>query len=134
MLNITPLRDQVPGIVFTFRALPRDDQGNILDEDAVSIDLTVPPLNFTSLEVMAPKLSDLKKPLVELQSIICDGLAAALRRNYRGVPRWLISDSMDAQNFQEYLSALMAISKLVAKVNAEGNAQAEPTPQPPSAT
>jgi len=132
-MNITPLRDQVPGVIYTFRALPRDEQGNVLDEDAVSVDLIVPPLNFTSLEVMAPKLSDLNKPLVEVQSLVCDALMAALRRNYRGVPRWLISDSMDARNFGDYLGAIMAVSKLKPKDgSAEGNGQAAPMPQQPS--
>ena len=55
---------------------------------------------------------------------VCDVLEHALRRNYRGVPRWLIEQTIDVSNMGEMMQAVMDLSGLRRKAYEEGKARA----------
>lgn len=83
---------------------PRDGfemtfSGNALDAagepegERVEVKLIVPPLDFHSLQ----KIQSNKKARAEpdVQADVLDTICLALKRNYRGVPRWLVEQSLD---------------------------------------
>jgi hypothetical protein len=85
-----------PGFEMRFSGNAPDERGEPEGEH-VEVTLTVPPLNFYYLQKVqaiqkaraAPATAD------ELNSDIIDSVFLALKRNYRGVPRWLVEQSLD---------------------------------------
>jgi hypothetical protein len=118
-LQIEPLPTIREGIPFRFRGMD-PQSGAFVDQD-----LIVPPLNFTSLQALEAKLKAYGSATpTESMSTLADALRHALARNYRGVPEWLISQSIDLENMADLMKALMDISGLRRKALDEGKATA----------
>lgn len=125
---IKPLPVLREGIEFRFTGAQRDEDGEPVGQ-FIDINLVVPPLNFNSLRGLQQKIksfSESGEDNTASMETLCECLLHALRRNYRGVPRWLIEQSVDVANFAELMMALMDVSGLKRKqVEAEKKAQAE---------
>lgn len=118
-LHIEPLPSLRDGIPFHFRGLD-PDSGSFVDQE-----LIVPPLNFTSLQALEAKLKAYgSQTPAESMMILAEALQHALNRNYRGVPKWLIAQSIDLENMADLMKALMDISGLRRKALEEGKATA----------
>ncbi len=114
-VDIQPQRTLREGITFTFRGNEPDADGKPTGE-LIDIDLVVPSLNFDSLKVLQTRLQKLgSSPDAESMETLVDALEHALARNYRGVPRWLISQSVDIANMPDMTIALMDVSGLKRK-------------------
>jgi hypothetical protein len=85
-----------PGFEMRFSGNTPNDQGEPEGEH-VELTLMVPPLNFYYLQkVQAIQKSRGVAPTADqLNSDIIDTVFFALKRNYRGVPRWLVEQSLD---------------------------------------
>lgn len=96
-----------PGFDMRFSGNAPDEQGEP-EGDRVEVILTVPPLNFYYLQkVQAVQKAREAAPTIEqINSDIVDTVFYALKRNYRGVPRWLVEQSLDGPMIQQ-LSAKM---------------------------
>ena len=96
----------VKGLVFHFSGEEEDAEGNVISE-FVSIDLTVPPLNLPAIARYQSKLTNMPTDPIEHLQLAVEFVGAALKRNYRGVPRWLIEQSVDLTNARDLISAVM---------------------------
>jgi hypothetical protein len=96
-----------PGFEMRFSGNIPNEQGEP-EGDHVEVTLIVPPLNFYYLQkVQAIQKSRGTDPTLEqLNSDIIDTVFFALKRNYRGVPRWLVEQSLDGPMMMQ-LSAKM---------------------------
>lgn len=126
------------GIAFLFTGQEEDANGDPVSE-FVSIELVVPPLNLDSLRIMQPKLQKLQTdPDVESMNTMVDAIAHALKRNYRGIPRWLIEQTLDIGNMPALTQAFMDIGGLKRKEIEAGKATAAaknpPTGMPSTAS
>ncbi len=84
--------------------------------EAVERELEVPPLNFAQLKELRAQLERMNAtPDMASFEALVEILAAALSRNYRGVPRWLIEQSIDVGNMAEITQAVMDVSGLKRK-------------------
>jgi hypothetical protein len=111
-INIQPRRTLRQGIEFTFRGCEPDADGNPVGE-LVDIELTCPPLNLDGLERFEQKLKTFGQAQdnnIQSMRVLVDALAFALQRNYTGVPRWLISQTIDLANMPDMMRALMDLS------------------------
>ena len=138
---IKPLRTLREGIEFTFRGRVPDESGEETGE-LVEIALVVPPLNLGALERFERQLKTFGQDDLQSMRTLVDALAAALLRNYDGVPKWLIAQTIDVANMPEMMRALMDVSGLRRReVEAEkkalmanpGPITSTPTPQPTGA-
>lgn len=113
------------GIAFIFAGQDEDSEGEPLSE-FVKIELIVPPLNFDSLKALGDRLKQLgaTDPDVDQLAIVVDAIGFALKRNYRGVPRWLIQQSIDVGNMEALTKAFMDVSGLIRKEIEAGKAMA----------
>lgn len=103
------------GIEITFRGCEPDTNGEPSGE-FIEIELVVPPLNFDALESLEEKLQTLtSQPTKSSMSTLVDALIRALMRNYTGVPRWLITQTIDVANMSDMMVALMDVSGLKRK-------------------
>lgn len=108
---ITPRRTQRDGIEFTFCGFTPDENGDE-SEAEFEINLIVPPLNFTALQQLGSKLfGDVGTQTEQMQTVIT-ALNLSLKRNYKGVPVWLISQSVDFGNMGRMFEALMDVSHI----------------------
>jgi len=103
------------GIEITFRGCEPDANGEPSGE-FIEIEPVVPPLNFDALESLEEKLQTLtSQPTKSSMSTLVDALIRALMRNYTGVPRWLITQTIDVANMSDMMVALMDVSGLKRK-------------------
>lgn len=124
-VSITPHRVLIPGITFKFSGV--EPHLSDVEGEFVCIDLIVPPLNLGSLHALKDRLQHLKDS-VESMETLCDAMEAALARNYSGVPRWLIMETIDLANMGEMMQGIMDISGLRRKeIEAAKKAQTAPT-------
>jgi hypothetical protein len=131
-VSITEMPSLREGFAFRFRGVRMDDEGNELS-DFVDIELTIPPLNFPALRKVQTKIAQMQLNASDPASMdtVVECLWLALRRNYRGVPRWLIEASVDLGNLSDSMLAFMAQSGLIRKANGLGEAiAAEDSPTP----
>lgn len=91
------------GVDFLFSGSEPDDKEEPSGE-VFEITLTVPPLNFSSLRRLGKQKAD-DAAAVDEQAITA--IQYALQRNYAGVPRWLIEQTFDAANMNDFKRALM---------------------------
>lgn len=115
---------QREGIAFRFFGQQVDENGEPLS-DFVDIELTVPPLNLDSLRFMESRLKTLQTdPNVESMNTMVEAIDHALKRNYSGVPRWLIEQSLDVGNMPDLTQAFMDVGGLKRKEIETGKATA----------
>lgn len=94
--------------------------GNTLDEkgepegDRVEVSLIVPPLNFYYLQKVqaTQKARNAAPTSEELNSDIIDTVFYALKRNYKGVPRWLVEQSLDGPMMTQLSAKMREMSGL----------------------
>lgn len=114
-VDIQARRTLRQGITVTFRGSAPDETGDPNGE-FVEIDLVVPPLNFDALEALQERLQTLTlQPSADSMKTLVDALIRALIRNYTGVPRWLITQTIDVANMADMIVALMDVSGLKRK-------------------
>jgi hypothetical protein len=124
MVQITPHRVLIPGITFQFSGVAPTESN---DGEFFCQDLVVPPLNLGALNVLQGRLQSLKDSQ-ESMTTLCEALEFALARNYSGVPRWLIEQTIDLANMAEMMRSIMDISGLRRKeIEAEKKAQTDLT-------
>lgn len=78
------------------------------DGERIAVTLTVPPLSFHSLRQLQTK-QKLRGPdptPEQIRDDIIDTVCLALKRNYRGVPRWLVEQSLDGQTMTNLTVAM----------------------------
>lgn len=120
MIQIKPHRILIPGITFQFSGLAPSESG---EGEFFCQDLVVPPLNLGALNALQGRLQNLKDSRESMETL-CEALEFALARNYSGVPRWLIEQTIDLANMAEMMRSIMDISGLRRKeVEAEKKAQ-----------
>ena len=108
------------GIPITFRGNEPDSNGDP-EGEFIEIELIVPPLNFDALEILQTRLQSLTlQPTADSMKTLVEALSRALNRNYIGVPRWLITQSIDVANMADIVVALMDVSGLKRKEVEEG--------------
>lgn len=84
--------------------------------EPVDVDLIVPPLNFSQLQEMKSHINMLNaNPDLLSFAALVEILRAALSRNYRGVPRWLIEQTIDVGNMADLVQAVMDVSGMKRK-------------------
>jgi hypothetical protein len=110
-VNIVAYATLDPGIEFNFRGIERDADGEPIGE-LINIMLWVPPLNLTNLRRLEKHFKSLETPTVASMHNLVDLLIAALSQNYRGVPRWLIEQSISLGNLPQMSAAVMDLSGL----------------------
>jgi hypothetical protein len=110
------------GITFRFAGEELDADGNALSE-FIDIELVVPPLNLDSFKALGADLATLTFTADSGDKAV-NALMHALARNYRGVPRWLIGQSVDLGNMTEIMQAFMDVSGLHRKEVEEKKAMA----------
>jgi hypothetical protein len=127
-VDIKPFRTMRQGIEMDFRGFEPDESGEPNGEP-IDVTLTVPPLNFDSLQLLEGKLGSLGQGSqgASMQTIAV-AIGHALKRNYRGVPEWLIRQTLDIANLGEFTQALMDVSGLRRKELEAGKAQATGSP------
>ncbi len=119
-LDVQAQRTLRAGFTFTFRGNEPDADGKPTGE-LVDIELIVPSLNFDSLKVLQTRLHKLGDgPDAESMETLVDALEQALARNYRSIPRWLITQTVDIANMGDLMLALMNVSGMKAR---EGDAE-----------
>lgn len=83
------------GFEMDFSGSTPDAEGNPTGEH-VSIKLVVPPPSFRILQQIQARQKARTAPTTEdSQSDVIDTILYSLARNYRGVPRWLVEQSID---------------------------------------
>jgi hypothetical protein len=117
-MQIIDLPYQREGIVFTFAGAEPDETGEASGEP-VKIELIVPPLNFHALRRIEQIEKDTSR---EAQTVAA--IELALKRNYRGVPRWLIEQTLDVGNAGAFNKALMDVD---GKYREEAEKKANPS-------
>lgn len=122
--EIQPFRTIRQGIEMDFRGFEPDANGEPSGEP-IDITLVVPPLNFDSLQILEGRLGSLGQggQGASFQTIAV-AIGHALKRNYRGVPEWLIRQTLDAANLRDFTQALMDVSGLKRKEIEAGKARA----------
>lgn len=96
--------------------------------EPVDIELEVPPLNFALIRRLTPQLEMLTASVnPDNFGTVIDLLAEALARNYRGIPRWLIEQTLDVANMPELVQAFMDVSGLKRKEQIDAK-KATPAP------
>jgi len=114
-IDIQPRRTLRQGISLTFRGCEPDESGEPVGE-LIEVDLMVPPLNFDALEALQERLQTLSlQPSAASMKTLVDAMIRALVRNYTGVPRWLITQTIDVANMADMVVALMDVSGLKRK-------------------
>jgi hypothetical protein len=94
------------GITFTFRGVDPET------DDLLTIDLVVAPLNFDAVKSMQNRIQAFgKNPTDDMESLV-DAVDLGLGRNYKNVPRWLITQTIDLANMPGLMQALMDVSGL----------------------
>jgi hypothetical protein len=103
MSEIVPVEHQREGRAFTFTGQEPDDSGEPIGEP-MSVECIVPPLNFYGLRRLEAREKVHGTKTNEDQLV--DAIEEALKRNYRGVPRWLIEQTVDIGNMADFNRAL----------------------------
>jgi hypothetical protein len=123
-VTIVPRQAQREGITFRFAGQQEDENGVPLSE-FVDIELVVPPLNLDALRLLEGRLHSLEAdPSVKSMKTMVDAIGHALRRNYSGVPVWLIEQTLDVANMPELTRAFMDVGGLKRKEIEAGKAKA----------
>ena len=123
-VTITALPSFREGIEFRFRGQLNDDNGEPVSEWVDQV-LIVPPLNLSSLRLLQRKLGALNAGGdLESMATIAEAMQHALRRNYSGVPLWLIEQSLDLANMPEFTLAFMDVGGMKRKEVEAGKAAA----------
>ena len=123
-VTIIPRQVLREGITFRFFGQEEDTNGDPLSE-FVDIELVLPPLNLDSMRLMSDRLSKLGAAAdLESMTTMVDAISAALKRNYRGVPRWLIQQTLDVANMPDLTRAFMDVAGMRRKEIEAGKAAA----------
>jgi hypothetical protein len=132
VIQITPYDTFDQGIDFVFRGIERDQDGEPIG-DMVTVTLTIPPLNFDSLKRDQAKIASMgeMETLDSMHAMV--GLTRrALAQNYRGVPLWLIEQSINVANLSDLSRATMDLNGMFRKETEAGKALAAASTGTPS--
>jgi hypothetical protein len=123
-IGIRPLRPLRAGVDYRFIATVPAEHGGKLAGETVEIELVIPPLNLSGLQLFDKKFREAKTDLVGQMRELLETLDYCLARNYTGVPRWLLEQAIDLGNFQELLQIVMDVSGVKRKEHEEKKAKA----------
>jgi hypothetical protein len=131
-VSITPYDSLDEGIDFAFRGIERDREGEPIGE-MLSITLTIPPLNLDSLRREEKRLKALNgaETIASMEDMVAI-VRRALAQNYKGVPNWLIEQSINVSNLSDLTRALMDLNGMMRKEIEAGKALAAASTGTPS--
>lgn len=111
------------GFAMTLRGEAPDADGNPVG-DHVEIEVVVPPPNFYMLRQLQAKQAARTEPLTQeqTQADIIDMIWTCLKRNYRGIPKWLIEQSLDTALLNQLNEKMREMSGLTDIKKATGTA------------
>jgi hypothetical protein len=128
--SITPYPTLDPGIGFRFRGIERNEDGEPIGE-MIDIELEVPALNLYNLKRLEKHFKAVVNGAdsfnISSMADIVEILVPALAQNYKGVPRWLVEQSVNLSNAPYLIQAVMDISGLLRKEIGEKKAKATKT-------
>lgn len=134
-VNIVPYDTFDDGIEFKFRGIEPDENGEPVEgAQMINIKLIVPPLNLQNLKrvqkFVSLSMKQMKENALGPEGLIsmAEILAPALSQNYRGVPRWLVEQSIKVDNLDQIFQAVMDLSGLKRKEIEEKKALAAMKP------
>jgi hypothetical protein len=115
-----PLPNLRAGVRWTFSGCTPDADGIAVGE-YVEVELVIPPLNFSALRALQELLKQQGPQPNQAQMLdyTISTVELALRRNYRGVPRWLIEETLDQASAVEIADQLNELSGVVSKKTEE---------------
>jgi hypothetical protein len=111
------------GFTMVLRGDTPDENGDPVGEH-VEIEVIVPPPSFYMLKQMQAKQAARTEPVSteQAQVDIIDMIWACLKRNYRGIPRWLIEQSLDTALLLKLNEKMREMSGLVEAKKETGTA------------
>jgi len=111
------------GFAMTLRGDMPDADGNPVG-DHIEIEVIVPPPNFYMLRQLQAKQAARTEPVTQDQSQadIIDMIWTCLKRNYRGIPKWLIEQSLDTGLLNQLNEKMREMSGLTDPKKATGTA------------
>ena len=111
------------GFAMTLRGDMPDADGNPVG-DHIEIEVIVPPPNFYMLRQLQAKQAARTEPVTQDQSQadIVDMIWTCLKRNYRGIPKWLIEQSLDTGLLNQLNEKMREMSGLTDPKKATGTA------------
>lgn len=126
------------GLRLTFRGCVPDEDGAPTGE-YVECELIVPPLNFSMIKRLQAEQAErgaetTQEQMLQMLDSVVTTIARALQRNYRGVPRWLIEQTIDIENALEISQQIAGLSGLTAKKAAVAETASPSTGTPSTAT
>jgi hypothetical protein len=123
--TIVPRRTLREGIELRFRGVPMNQAGEDTGDELIDVALVVPPLNLGSLRKLKARLDSFGQAAgTEDMETLCEAVLQALTRNYSGVPRWLVEQTIDVANMPELMTAVMDVSGMRRKEIEAGKAKA----------
>jgi hypothetical protein len=114
--GLEPLPMLRPGVQWVFSGCAPDADGNGMGE-FVQVELVIPPLNFGALRTLQDltKQNGPQPTQAQMLDYTVTTVELALRRNYRGVPRWLIVETLDNASAVEIAEQLNQLSGVTSK-------------------
>jgi len=134
-LGIEELGAPRAGLLITFRGCVPDEHDEPSGE-YIEVELVVPPLNFNMIKRLQAEQAARGAEITQEQMLddVVTTIARALQRNYRGVPRWLIEQTIDVANAIEIAQQIAGISGLMEKKAAVAETASLSTGTPFTAT
>lgn len=101
------------GFSMVLRGDTPDENGDPVGEH-VEIEVIVPPPSFYMLKQMQAKQKARTDPQTpeQVQADIIDTIWMTLKRNYRGIPKWLIEQSLDSAVLLDLNDKMREMSRL----------------------
>lgn len=118
--GLEPLPVLRQGVRWVFSGCAPDANGDCTGE-FVQIELMIPPLNFGALRALQDlQVQNGPQPnQAQMLDYTVTTVELALRRNYRGVPRWLIIETLDNATAIEIAEQLNELSGVTSKKTLE---------------
>jgi hypothetical protein len=135
-LGIEELGTPRAGLRVTFRGDTPDADG-AYEGAHVEVDLIVPPLNFANLRRLEAEEAGRQGTTLPPQAMleyVSTMVGRALRQNYKGVPSWLIEQTIDSENALELSQKIAGISGLIQKKETLADPASPSTGMPSTAT
>lgn len=105
------------GLQIKFRGCKPDESG-AFEGDFFEVELLIPPLNMGNLKRLQAEEKERGEDKLAPEAMldyVAKTTERALRQNYRGVPRWLIEQTITMENMLDISQKISGISGLIAK-------------------